>query len=113
MQSVVTNNPAEDVLALVDNLSRGFIDSVTEIRFNTAQNDMEREEVYRLRYRVVVERGWVTSNEFPDGMERDHYDTNAIHITGWDGNVLAATSRLVLPRSGEVLPTEEAFNIQI
>jgi N-acyl-L-homoserine lactone synthetase len=113
MQSVVYNDPAEDVLTLVDNLSRGFIDSVTTIRFDTAQSEAERKSVYRLRYQVVVERGWVTSNEFPDGLERDHYDTNAIHIVGWDGNVLAATSRLVLPQPDEVLPTEEAFNIQI
>lgn len=113
MESVLYNNPAEDVLTLVDNLSRGFVESVTEIHFDTAHNDSDRESVYRLRYQVVVERGWATTNEFPDGLERDHFDTNAIHIVGWDGKILAATSRLVLPRAGQVLPTEEAFDIQI
>jgi N-acyl-L-homoserine lactone synthetase len=113
MQSAVYNDPTEDVLSLVDNLSRGFIDSVDTIRFDTARSDSDRESVYRLRYQVVVERGWVSPADFPDGLERDHYDANAIHIIGWDGNLVAATSRLVLPRPGEVLPTEEAFNIQI
>ena len=113
MQSAVYNDPTEDVLSLVDNLLRGFIDSVDTIRFDTARSDSDREFVYRLRYQVVVERGWVSPADFPDGLERDHYDANAIHIIGWDGNLVAATSRLVLPRPGEVLPTEEAFNIQI
>jgi N-acyl-L-homoserine lactone synthetase len=105
--------PAQDVLSIVDNLSREFVGTVAPIRFDVAKDDQEREMVYRLRYQVVVERGWVQPNELPDGMERDHYDKKAIHIVGWDGNNLATTSRLVLPEVGVILPTEEAFHIQI
>jgi N-acyl-L-homoserine lactone synthetase len=105
--------PAEDVLSIVDNLSREFLGTVAPIRFDVAKDDLEREAAFRLRYQVVVERGWVQTNALPDGMERDHYDEKAIHIVGWDGNNLAATSRLVLPEVGVILPTEEAFHIQI
>ena len=105
--------PAQDVLSIVDNLSREFIGTVAPIRFDVAKDDLERETVFRLRYQVVVERGWVQPNELPDGKERDHYDEKAIHIVGWDGNNLATTSRLVLPEVGVILPTEEAFHILI
>lgn len=105
--------PTEDVLSIVDNLSREFVGTVAPIRFDVARDDLEREMVYRLRYQVVVERGWARPNELPDGMERDHYDEKAIHIVGWDGNNLATTSRIVLPEVDVILPTEEAFHIQI
>ena len=113
MQYSDYHEPTKDVLTIADNLARGIVNLASPIIFNVAQNDLERESVYRLRYQVVVDRGWVQLGQLPDGMERDHYDKNAIHIAGWDGNILAATSRLVLPKSGVILPTEEGFNLQI
>jgi N-acyl-L-homoserine lactone synthetase len=113
MQYSDYREPAEEVLSIVDNLSREFVGTVAPIRFDVAKDDLEREAVYRLRYQVVVERGWTQPADLPDGMERDHYDEKAIHIVGWDGNTLATTSRLVLPEAGVILPTEEAFHIQI
>ena len=113
MQYSDYHEPTKDVLTIADNLARGIVNLASPIIFNVAQNDLERESVYRLRYQVVVDRGWVQPGKLPDGMERDHYDKNAIHIAGWDGNILAATSRLVLPKSGVILPTEEGFNLQI
>jgi len=105
--------PAEDVLAVADNLARGIVDSAAPIIFDPARNDLERESIYRLRYQVVIDRGWLQPDQLPDGMERDQYDQHAIHIAGWDGNILAATSRLVLPESGVILPTEQGFNLQV
>jgi N-acyl-L-homoserine lactone synthetase len=105
--------PTEEALVMVDNLSRGFIESVDTIRFDIARDNQQREAVYRLRYQVIIDRGWAQPGDFPDGMEHDHYDEKAIHIVGWDGNSLATTSRIVLPEASLILPTEEAFNIQI
>ena len=105
--------PAQETLTIADNLARGIVDSASPIIFNVAQNDLERETVYRLRYQVVVDRGWKKPDELPDGMERDHYDSKAIHVVGWEENTLAATSRLVLPELGVNLPTEEGFNLQV
>ena len=113
MQTSDFSGHAEEALVVVDNLSRGFIKSIGNIRFDIARNDQQREAVYRLRYQVVIERGWAQPGDFLDGMERDKYDEKAIHIVGWDGNKLATTSRIVLPESSLILPTEEAFNIQI
>lgn len=46
-------------------------------------------------------------------MERDAYDDHAIVIAAWDGDALAATTRLVLPAPGLVLPTEAAFGLTV
>ncbi|HTP00202.1 MAG TPA: GNAT family N-acyltransferase [Anaerolineales bacterium] len=98
---------------MVDDLSRGFIQSVNILRFDIAREPREREAVFRLRYHVVVERGWIQATDLADGMEQDHYDQKAVHILGWDGAKLATASRLVLPEPGLKLPTEEAFQIEV
>lgn len=113
MQPPVPGEPSEEILAALDQLSRGFIGSIDTLRFDVAHDHSEREAVYRLRYQTVIERGWARPEDLPDGMEHDPYDEKAIHITGWDGNKLAATSRLVLPEGGSALPTEAAFHLKI
>lgn len=105
--------PSEETLAALDQLSRGFIGSIDALRFDVAHDDSEREAVYRLRYQTVIQRGWAQPGDIPDGMEHDPYDEVAIHIVGWDGHRLAATSRLVLPGGGLALPTEEAFHLRV
>jgi N-acyl-L-homoserine lactone synthetase len=110
---IAPNKPSETALALADGLASRMIDVAAPIRFSVAHSNSERQAVFRLRYQVVIERGWTQPEEFPDGLERDVYDEKAIHIVGWDGNVLAATSRLVLPGSFNRLPTEQAFDIKV
>jgi N-acyl-L-homoserine lactone synthetase len=107
------DGPSEEALVTVDNLARGLIESLDALRFDIARDESQRETVYRLRYQTIIERGWAQPEDMPDGMERDHYDEKAIHIVGWDGNTLAASSRIVLPEAALTLPTEEAFRIQI
>jgi N-acyl-L-homoserine lactone synthetase len=113
MQTSDSSGPSEEALVVVDNLSRGFLESVDAIRFDIAHDDSQREAVYRLRYQVVIERGWAEPGDLPDGIERDPYDEKAIHIVGWAGDALATTARLVLPEPDRILPTEAAFNIHI
>jgi N-acyl-L-homoserine lactone synthetase len=113
MQTSDTDGPSEEALVIVDNLSRGLIESLGILRFDIACNESQREMVYRLRYQTIIERGWARPGDLPGGMERDHYDDKAIHIVGWDGDKLAATSRLVLPDERLILPTEETFHIQV
>jgi N-acyl-L-homoserine lactone synthetase len=107
------DEPSEEALITVDNLSRNFIEMLDTIRFDIARDESQREAVYRLRYQTIIDRGWARPEDMPDGMERDHYDEMAIHIVGWDGGKLATTSRIVLPEAGLALPTEAAFHIQI
>lgn len=80
-------------------------------RFTVASDDAARELAYRLRYQAVIEQGWATERDLPDGRERDEYDDRAIHILCWDDDIAVATGRLVLP--GEQLPTEKICGITI
>lgn len=104
---------SESALALADSLASRIVGVAAPIQFSVAQSDSDRQAVYRLRYQVVIERGWAQPEDLPDGLERDAFDERAIHIVGWDGDVLAATSRLVLPVSQNLLPTEQAFDIKV
>jgi N-acyl-L-homoserine lactone synthetase len=98
-------------LARTDALAAQLIARAAPIRFSVAQSSAEREAVYRLRYSIVVEKGWARPEDFPDGLERDGYDDTAVQIVAWDADVLAATARLVPPIPGHPLPTEEAFGL--
>jgi hypothetical protein len=109
----VPTQPSEPALALADGLASRIAGGAAPIQFSVAQSNSEKEAVYRLRYQVVIERGWAQPEDFPDGLERDSSDENAIHIAGWDGKVLAATCRLVLPDAQSRLPTEQAFDIKV
>ena len=78
--------------------------------YRVAADDSEREIAYRLRAEAVLDRGWCTPDDLPDGRERDGYDDRAIQVIGWDGQVPMSTGRVVLPPG---LPTEEACGIVV
>lgn len=80
-------------------------------RFTIAADGTARSLAYRLRCQAVLEQGWAGADEFPDGLERDAYDEDAIHILGWDDEVVIATGRLVLPP--QRLPTEDMCGMTI
>jgi len=104
--------PIPEWLDTADELARTLLEAARPVRFRLATTAGELEAVFRLRYRVTVERGWRGSEEMPDGLERDGYDDeHAAQIAGWDGEVLAACARVVYPVPGRPLPTEAAFGI--
>jgi N-acyl-L-homoserine lactone synthetase len=88
-----------------------MVDVAAPLRFAVATAPGELDAIYRLRYQVVAERGWAELGSMPDGRETDEYDHMAVHIAAWDGTVLAATCRMVLPAAGLLLPTERAFGV--
>lgn len=100
-------------VAVFDAMAANWLANVAPIEFRRAMTDSDREAVFRLRYRVVVDRGWAPASDFPDGLEHDEYDDIALHVCGWSGRELAATGRLVFPEPGRLLPTEEAFRIVV
>ncbi len=100
-------------VARADALAAQVVARAAPIRFGVAQSLAELEVVYRLRYRIVIDQGWAKPEAFPDGLERDAYDDRAVQFGAWDGEVLVATGRLVLPAPGQPLPTEEAFDLEI
>jgi hypothetical protein len=64
----------------------------------------EADAVRRLRDQHVVELGWGDGDDPGD---------HEVAIAAWDGDALAGTIRLVLPRPGFRLPVEEAFDLDI
>jgi N-acyl-L-homoserine lactone synthetase len=101
------------VLAALDEVTRRGVARAAPVRYGVARTDAERDAVYRLRYRVVVERGWARPEDLPDGRERDAYDAVAVHVVGWDGETLAAAARLLFPSESYRLPTEAAFDVLV
>jgi N-acyl-L-homoserine lactone synthetase len=100
-------------LSILDAFAQRLIRADERVRYTIAQTPTEIEQVLRLRYLTVIERGWAKPEDFPDGLERDEYDEDAIHLVGWQDAKLAATMRLVLPSPTRPLPTEAAFGIRI
>ena len=63
-------------------------------------NDWQRDEAHRLRYAVYCqERGYEDPANFPDGMERDEFDGNAVQalVRHRSSDQVAGVVRLVLP----------------
>jgi N-acyl-L-homoserine lactone synthetase len=99
-------------LELIDALATRWVRAARPVIFRTA-TPPELDEVFRLRYRTIIEQGWARPEDFPHGLERDRHDDAAIHLVGVDAGQLAATSRLVLPVPGQRMPTEEAFELML
>jgi N-acyl-L-homoserine lactone synthetase len=104
--------PPQMALKVLDDVCNRLMMLCEPIRFDVARSPIEREAIYRLRYREVIERGWSQPEDFPDGLERDAYDERAVQVVGWDGETLVAAVRLVL-QADELLPTEAAFDLVV
>jgi N-acyl-L-homoserine lactone synthetase len=103
-------NPA---LAQVDAFAQQALARLAPLTFGLARSPTELEAVYRLRYEVVMDQGWASPEEFPNGLERDAFDERALQVVAWDGAELVGTTRLVAPQAGYRLPTEQAFDLEI
>lgn len=101
------------ILAQIDQMAVKLVALAAPFELRAAQGLDEARWAFQLRYQAIVERGWMQAEEFPDQIERDHYDDDAIEILGWDGTRAVATARVVLPISGRQLPTEEAFGVKV
>src|SRR5262249_40989092 len=99
-------------LVQVDAFARHTLSRLAPLAFGVARSPAELEAVYRLRYEVVMDQGWAKPEGFPDGLERDAFDERALQIVVWDGSELVGTTRLVAPKAGCRLPTEEAFDVE-
>ncbi len=100
-------------LERVDAMARAYLERVASLYFAVAESPAEKEAVYRLRYQMVVARGWGEPHEYPDEMEYDEYDEHAVHVTGWEQDRLIAAARIVFPMPGARLPLEDAFDIVV
>lgn len=99
-------------VAALDRLAAALLAGVA-LDVRLARDEEERDATFRLRARQVVDGGWVAADRVPDGVERDGYDDDALHIGAWNGPQLAGTMRIVLPQPDRLLPVEEAFGLRI
>jgi hypothetical protein len=97
----------------LDGFARRLLARASPVRFDVVRSLAERDAVFRLRFDTVVDQGWATPEVFPDRLEHDAYDLDAVHVAGWDGLTLATAARLVFPWPGRLLPTEEEFDVRV
>ncbi len=100
-------------LEALDALAKVLIGRAAPVQVDRAASPDEEEAAYRLRFATVVEEGWGTAADFPDGLERDEFDEHAVHIVGRDADNLIAVARLVFPEPGRLLPTEREFDLTV
>jgi N-acyl-L-homoserine lactone synthetase len=103
----------DQALAAVDRLAEQAIGWIKPIELSCTRSTAERETAYRLRYQAVIDHGWLSPSDFPDGLERDRYDDQAVHLLARDQGQVIATARLIFPQPYRLLPTEEAFDLMI
>lgn len=103
----------DDAIAGVSVRAAACVARAAPVRFGVAISPADVEAVYRLRYAVVVGRGWAPAYTFPDGLERDSDDAAAVQVAGWHRDRIVATGRLVQPVVGLPLPTEAAFDVTL
>lgn len=102
-----------DATAHRDGLAARILDSLRPLQFREATQAPEREACLRLRYQAVIERRLASAESFPDGLESDCFDADAVHVLGFDGDRPIAASRIVLPAAGRALPTVVAFGVHL
>jgi predicted GNAT family N-acyltransferase len=102
--------PAAGLDAL-DALAQLLLARAAPAQFDVAASDDQQEAAYRLRFDTVVEEGWATPADYPDGLERDEFDAGAVHVLGRRDGRLIAVARLVFPAPGRPLPTELEFDL--
>jgi N-acyl-L-homoserine lactone synthetase len=109
----VTRAPTDDEAAALDRLTEGVLANLAPLSFDTARTAADVDAVLRMRYECVIEMGWGTADDFPDGRERDEYDEGATFVLCRDGEAIAGSLRIVEPEPGRLLPVERDFGIRI
>jgi|SRR5688500_3021625 len=97
----------------LDALAGRILGAVAPLSFDIARSAVDVETVYRMRYECVIEMGWARPSDFPDGLEYDEYDDDAVHVVCRDADTIIGCLRLVFPVAGRDLPTERDFGIKI
>lgn len=100
-------------VARIDAAAEHMVRRLKAIDFCLAQTPAEREAAYRLRYRVVMERGWQPPVALENGIECDAIDERAHHMIGWRDGHAIAHCRIICPEPGQPLPMEQIFGIPL
>jgi N-acyl-L-homoserine lactone synthetase len=107
------NRQLDAALERTEVFAQSVLSAIAPLTVEVARSQRELEAVFRLRYEVVLHRGWGRPEDFPDAVERDAFDDHALQIGAWEGVELVGTTRLVPPHAGCRLPVEEAFGVEL
>lgn len=107
----VSSEPVAGRLEVADAVASRILELAAPLRVDVARTQAEIDEIYRLRFAVASEKGWIDAGG--DGRERDDYDDDALHVGAWDGGRLVGTQRTLFPAPGRTLPLERAFRVEI
>jgi N-acyl-L-homoserine lactone synthetase len=103
----------EGALAKAEGFATRVVSSIKPLNAGVARSERELEEVFRLRYEVVIHRGWSKPEDFSEHLERDAFDDRALQIGVWEDGELLGTTRLIMPCHGHRLPVEETFGVEL
>jgi N-acyl-L-homoserine lactone synthetase len=80
-----------------------------ELYFKIAETQSELQSCYRMRYQVYCqEKGWLSGNDFPDGMESDEYDEKAVHVIAYNEEFQpVGTMRILRNQDFDRLPFQD------
>jgi N-acyl-L-homoserine lactone synthetase len=106
-------NEEDAALARAEGFAARVLSSMAPLKVDVARSTQDLEAVFRLRYEVVIHRGWGKPEDFPEHLERDGFDDRALQIVVWKQGELVGTTRLVTPQQGHRVPVEEAFGIEL
>lgn len=83
------------------------------IEFRLARTAAKLEAAYRLRYRIVTERGWQPPVPLENGLEREAIDDRALHMIGWQDDQAVANFRITCPDPDHLLPMEQLLGFRV
>src|SRR5688572_28987647 len=76
----------------LDRATSTYLRRIAPIAFRAAETDAERRASFRMRYEAIIDQGWASPEAFPDAIEQDHLDKEAVHVIGWLGDQAVASS---------------------
>ena len=88
-----------------------FILKLKRIKIIEAKTDQEKKMVYRLRYDIYNECGYIDPKDFPDKKLKDEDDKHSISYLALRKNKPLGTVRLVLGNKKEDFPTFRMWNV--
>lgn len=111
MRLLLESAEREARLVVLDRLAGRLIETTAPVVFRAAASEAEREAIFRLRARTVLDRGWLPADALPGGREADRFDDGAALLGGWLMDELVAAARLVWPGGPAGSPLSTEFGI--
>jgi N-acyl-L-homoserine lactone synthetase len=80
-----------------------------DLTFGLAETEADRQAVFRLRCAAIVESGWIEREAYPDGVESDEDDDEAVLVVARVAGEIVGTIRVIVEPSRVEKLLEEAL----